>query len=69
MRVLTMKYFWLAVAVGVLVLVFPLADHGQNTVCTGTCGQPSAECSKYCYEHCHKGMCGMVVCSPAHRHR
>lgn len=63
-----MRYFRLAAAV-VLVLIFPLADHSQNTICTGTCGQPSSECSKYCYEHCHKGMCGMAVCVPTHRPR
>ncbi len=61
-----MKYFRLALAV-VVVLVFPLTDHSQNTLCTGTCGKPATDCSQYCYQQCHKGMCGMAACLSAHR--
>jgi hypothetical protein len=68
MKILTMKYLRLAAAVFV-VLVFPVADRSQDTVCPGTCGRNSADCSPTCYERCHKGMCGMVVCMPGHHQR
>jgi len=68
MRSVPIKYFRLALAVALL-LVFPLADYSQNTICTGSCGQPTAECSHYCYARCHKGMCGMATCVPGHRHK
>jgi len=68
MRIVEMKYARLALA-AVLALVFPMADHSQGTVCTGSCGRNSADCSSTCYQRCHNGMCGMVVCSPAHRHQ
>jgi hypothetical protein len=44
MRILTMKYLSLAVAL-LLVLAFPLADYSQGTVCPGTRGRNSADCS------------------------